>query len=71
MSAAVTYAGYAMIAALSLVWTAFTLVRRPRYATADALAARVMRHPVARGAVWALWAWIGWHLFVRGRGAFT
>jgi hypothetical protein len=36
----------------------------------DAVVTRLMRHPVARWAVWALWAFIGWHLFVRGSGAF-
>jgi hypothetical protein len=48
----------------------FTYVNRPRYATLEGVAARMMRHPVVRWAVWALWAFIGWHLFVRGSGAF-
>ena len=47
-----------------------THARRGRYATLDAVVSRLMRHPVARWAVWALWAFIGWHLFVRGSGAF-
>jgi hypothetical protein len=25
-----------------------------------------MRYPVGRWAVFALWLWFGWHLFVRG-----
>jgi hypothetical protein len=29
-----------------------------------------MRHRIARWIVWALWAFLGWHLFVRGSGAF-
>jgi hypothetical protein len=34
------------------------------------VAARMMRHPFLRWSVYALWAFIGWHLFVRGSGAF-
>lgn len=26
----------------------------------------IMRYPVGRWAVFALWLWFGWHLFVRG-----
>jgi hypothetical protein len=64
------YTVYAVIAALALVWGVCTYVLRPRYATLNDVAARLMRHPIARWAVWALWAFIGWHLFVRGQGAF-
>jgi hypothetical protein len=64
------YTVYAVIAALALVWAAFTYLKRPRYAKLDNVVMRLMRHPVARWAVWALWAFIGWHLFVRGSGAF-
>jgi hypothetical protein len=69
-SANITYAGYALIAALWILWIAFTFTHRDRYATLDGLAARLMRGPVARWLVWASWAFVGWHLFVRGRGAF-
>jgi hypothetical protein len=64
------YTVYAVIAALAAAWTAFTHARRPRYATLNGVVARMMRHPVLRWAVWGLWAFIGWHLFVRGQGAF-
>lgn len=64
------YAVYALIAALAIAWGVFTQAHRTRYATVDNVIARIMRHPVARWAVWALWAFIGWHLFVRGSGAF-
>jgi hypothetical protein len=64
------YAVYAVIAALTIAWAAFTYVQRPRFATLDDLVGRLMRHPVARWIVWALWAFVGWHLFVRGSGAF-
>jgi hypothetical protein len=69
-SANFTYAVYAAIAALWLVWIVFTYVRSPSSVSVDSLAARLMRGPVARWIVWASWAFVGWHLFVRGRGAF-
>jgi hypothetical protein len=64
------YTVYAGVAALAIVWGVFTHLQRPRYATLDNVVTRLMRHPVARWAVWALWAFVGWHLFVRGSGAF-
>jgi hypothetical protein len=69
-SANLTYAVYAAIAALWVLWIVFTFARRTRYVTADGVAARLMRGPIARWVVWASWAFVGWHLFVRGRGAF-
>ena len=64
------YTVYAVIAALTIVWAAFTYLQHPRYATLDNVVTRMMRHTVTRWTVWALWAFIGWHLFVRGSGAF-
>lgn len=69
-SANVTYAVYAVIAAFWILWAVFTLAHRDRYLTVDGVVARLMRGPVARWIVWASWAFVGWHLFVRGRGAF-
>ena len=71
MSAATLgYTIYAVIVALLVLWGAFTWARHPRYTTLDDLVTRLMRHRVWRWAVWAAWAFVGWHLFVRGRGAF-
>jgi hypothetical protein len=64
------YTLYAVLAGLLLLWSVFTWAKRPRYTTVNDVAARLMRHPVWRWAVWAIWAFVGWHLFVRGRGAF-
>jgi hypothetical protein len=69
-SSTITYAVYAVIAALWILWAVFTLAHRDRYVTLDGIVARLMRGPVARWIVWASWAFVGWHLFVRGRGAF-
>jgi hypothetical protein len=64
------YTIYAAIGALMLLWGVYTHLRRPRFVTLDAIVARMMRHPFWRWAVWAAWAFVGWHSFVRGRGAF-
>jgi hypothetical protein len=64
------YTVYAVLVGFLVLWAAFTWARRPRYTTLDDIVTRLMRHPVWRWAVWAAWAFVGWHLFVRGRGAF-
>lgn len=69
-SSTVGYALYALIAALGIGWGVFTHLRRPRFATLDEVVSRMTRHRVARWIVWVLWAFVGWHLFVRGSGAF-
>ena len=69
-SSTLGYAVYVLIAALAIAWGAFTYARQPRFATLDNILARFMRHRVGRWIMWALWAFVGWHLFVRGSGAF-
>jgi hypothetical protein len=64
------YTVYAVLVAMLLLWGAITRWRRPRYATFDDIVTRLLRHRFWRWAVWAGWAFVGWHLFVRGRGAF-
>jgi hypothetical protein len=66
----VGYAIYAVIAALWVLWAVYTQLRHPRFATLDDVVTLLMRHRFWRWAVWAGWAFVGWHLFVRGRGAF-
>lgn len=64
------YAVYALIAASAIAWGVLAHLARPRFATLDNVRTRLMRHRIARWIVWALWAFLGWHLFVRGSGAF-
>ena len=64
------YTVHAVIGAVAVLWGVFTHAHRDGYATLDAVVTRLMRYPVTRWAVWALWAFIGWHLFVRGSGPF-
>jgi hypothetical protein len=69
-SSTLGYTVYAVIGAVAVLWGVFAHAHRDRYATLDAVVTRLVRYPVARLAVWALWVFIGWHLFVRGSGAF-
>jgi hypothetical protein len=69
-SSTLGYTVYAVIGAVAVLCGVFSHAHRDRYATLDAVVTRLMRFPVARWAVWALWAFIGSHLFVRGSGAF-
>jgi hypothetical protein len=64
------YTVYAVITAMAIVWGVFTHVRPARSATLDDVVTRMTRHPILRWSVYALWAFMGWHLFVRGSGAF-
>jgi hypothetical protein len=65
-----SYTIYAVIGALLVLSGVYTHIRRPRFVTLDAIVARMMSHRFWRWAVWAAWAFVGWHAFVRGRGAF-
>jgi hypothetical protein len=69
-SSIVGYTIYALIAAAWVAWGVFARLQRPRFATLGGIMARMMRNPVLRWAVWASWSFVGWHLFVRGSGAF-
>ena len=64
------YTVYAVMVALLALWGVFTELRSPRYTTLDGIVTRLIRHRLWRWAVWAGWAFAGWHLFVRGSGAF-
>jgi hypothetical protein len=60
------YTVYAVITALLVLWGVFTWRRRPRYTTFGDLMTRLMRNRFWSWALWAGWAFAGWHLFVRG-----
>jgi hypothetical protein len=69
-SSVFSYALYALFTAALLAWGVFTRLRHPRYATLDGIVGRMMRHPALRWGLWFGWAFVGWHFFVRGSGAF-
>ena len=60
--------GYAVIVA-ALIGYAIYARRTGRQSLPDSIR-RLMLHPVGRVLVLAAWAWVGWHLFARGSGAF-
>jgi hypothetical protein len=68
-SRTVTFAGYAAILSLIVLWTVMT-ARHTRWMTLpDAVTALTRRRGV-RILVVLGWMWLGWHLFARGSGAF-
>jgi hypothetical protein len=66
----VSYTIYAAIAASWVAWVVFTYARLPRFATFGGIVRRWMRRPLWRWILWASWAFVGWHFFARGSGAF-
>jgi hypothetical protein len=65
----VTFVGFAVIAAAGLCWSIVT-ARSPTLTTLPRLLARITRSRVVRLLFVLAWAWVGWHLFARGSGAF-
>jgi hypothetical protein len=68
-SRVVTLAGFAVLAAAGLWWSAVT-ARRPSFVTLPRLLARATGSRAVRIVFALAWAWLGWHLFARGSGAF-
>lgn len=64
----VVLAGYAAIALAALVWQAICVRRRSL--SLGGLGCRLAAGWVTRWALLAAWAWVGWHLFVRGTVTF-
>ncbi len=65
----VTLAGFAVIFAAGIGWS-LLVARRPRLISLPRLVERITAHRWARLALALAWAWLGWHLFARGSGAF-
>jgi hypothetical protein len=68
-SRTVTFAGYAVILAVIGLWTVVT-ARHPRWMTLPGAVTALTRRRAVRIIVVLGWAWLGWHLFARGSGAF-
>jgi len=64
-----TLAVFALIAAAA-TGLALVSTRRPSLITLPALLARVTESRACRLVLALVWAWLGWHLFARGSGAF-
>ncbi len=61
--------GYLVWAALFgalFAWEGLALAQVSGYPTLSDAFRVIMRYPVGRWALFALWLWAGWHFFVRG-----
>ena len=64
-----TFAGYAAIASLIVLWTVMT-ARHARWMSLPDAIDSLTRRRAVRIIVVLGWMWLGWHLFARGSGAF-
>ena len=65
----VTFAGFALLAAAVAAWSVVS-TRRPSLVSLSELLSRITTSRPLRLLVVIAWAWLGWHLFARGSGAF-
>jgi hypothetical protein len=68
MTPVVTITGYAVLGLAAVALQVLAMRSRAsgsRLPTAQSYLAAVMRGPVGRWTVLALWVWTGWHFFVR------
>jgi len=65
----VTLLGFAVIVAAGIGWSGL-VAHRPGLISLPRLVGRITAHRWARLAFALGWAWLGWHLFARGSGAF-
>jgi hypothetical protein len=64
----VTLAGFAVLGAFGICWSAVSA--RRSLVTLPQLLGRVAASRPVRLLFVVAWAWLGWHLFARGSGAF-
>jgi Family of unknown function (DUF6186) len=71
-SRSITFAGFAVIVGVMLVWAAFSARRahRPDSVTLARAVGALTRTKWGRVMMLLVWAWLGLHLFARGSGAF-
>ncbi|WP_431683266.1 DUF6186 family protein [Kitasatospora sp. KL5] len=63
------YLVWAAVFGAVFAWEGIALVKggaEAGFPTLSDATRAVMRYPVARWALFALWLWFGWHTFVRG-----
>ena len=68
-SRAITLTGYVVLVGLVVIWTVATSVR-PQLPTLAAVVRAVTAPRIGRVLLLLGWAWLGWHLFVRGSAGF-
>jgi len=64
-----TLTGFTLLAAAVAAWSVVT-TRRPSLETLPTLLSRITSSRLVRLVLVIAWAWLGWHLFARGSGAF-
>jgi hypothetical protein len=65
----VTFIGYGALLVAFVAWSVVS-ARRPNAMSVPDVLDAITRTRVRRFACLAAWAWLGWHLFARGSGAF-
>ncbi len=62
--------GWLVIVGAFLVWQGLALVSGPEWPTMSDFFRAIMATAPGRFLVFAVWLWLGWHLFIRGWGFF-
>jgi len=58
--------GWIVIVGAFLVWQGLALANAPEWPTVSQIFREFMRPLAGRVVLFALWLWLGWHLFIRG-----
>ncbi len=62
----VAVTGWIVIVAVLLAWQGMALAYSPEWPTLSSIFRALMRPAIGRFVLFALWLWLGWHLFIRG-----
>jgi hypothetical protein len=60
------YLVWAVLFGAFFAWEGLALAAFHRYPTLSDAVRVIMRYPLGRWALFALWLWLGWHFFIRG-----
>jgi len=60
------YLAWAVLFGALFVWEGLALAGVSGVPSLSGVFGVIMRHPVGRWVLFALWLWAGWHFFVRG-----
>ncbi len=60
------YLVWAVLFGAFFAWEGLGLAAFHRYPTLSDAVRVIMRYPLGRWALFALWLWLGWHFFIRG-----
>ncbi len=63
---AIAVVGWIVIVGALLAWQGLALANTPEWPTLSEIFRTFMRPVAGRVMVFALWLWLGWHLFIRG-----